>query len=255
MNILDIKKTIKDGNALEALERLNQILSFSPRHHEALYLKSLILDKIGRFDESFSVIRYLLKENFSDYEFEEYKDLKRKIREDKHELYQTKLTEEGRVYFINHENQMGVSFLGIVGCIIFFFMMQNMIESNFPLLWMISGFFLLVLLPFFFLLYLYFFSMVKIVTNKDFLSIHYRFKKKKVIWSEISGIGIYYCPIIKEEKLFLKLFTQNKKEPEINLDISEKNSPVKARKHLVRTIINYVNLPVSYISISDNNKL
>jgi hypothetical protein len=243
-HIKDAKKLLEQGDAQGALDIIENILSLSPKNPQALLLKSNILDSWGRFDDSLAILHQITKVT-SDEEITN--ELEMRMEEDRESLIYSKLTPEGRWYFPFSPIQILISLYGLIGCILFLVTSPSYLKEPHGHILVAILFFSLVFLPWVVLLMLNLNGVKKILVGINGIQVFYGLKKISFSWEQFSCAVIEYDKNLQTDYLKLILYSKETREPLINLDISKKHGVIRARRHLVRLILSYVDV-VSYVS-------
>lgn len=244
-HLKDAHQRLLTGDSAGAFEILEHLLAFAPRNPEALKLKAHILDAWGRFDESLVILQQLAGNALPN--SEDAEGLLYRLKEEKESMIYSQLTQEGRWYFPFVPGQMFVSMLGLLGSIFFFVSAPNYLGQPGGSLPLVINFILLILLPSLLLLTINFKGLKKILVGVRGVQMYYGFQKVEYGWNDMGHAVIEYDPNLTKNHLFLIVYSKSTREKLFSLDISEKSSVIKARRHFVRLLLSYFE-SVSYVA-------
>jgi hypothetical protein len=250
-HVKEANSLLDNGDASGALGILEDILSLAPRNSEALRLKARILDGWGRFDESLQALHALSQ--LSSLSEAELADIEARAMEEKEAIVYSELSAEGRWYFAFPTAQVWISLYGFVGCAAFLLLSPGLLSGgaeNLAELAAAFGFF--VVLPWLALLVVHVTGVKRILVGLSGIRVCHRFREVNYPWSSLSKAIVEYDHDIKMGYLRLHLYTAEKGTgPTLSLDISQKRSVVKARRHFVRNVLSYMDV-VCYLPRSQH---
>ena len=241
-HIHHIKEVLKSGDSRSAYDLLDNLLSLAPRNPEALRLKAKILDHWGRFDESLRVMHEMLKNKILNEDAT--LDLEKRHVEDKLALVYTDITPEGKVFYPFPGFQIWVSLLGVLGCVLFLFLKptEALSEEAFENMgkW-VALFGVLVIFPWMLLVLTHFRGIKRVIVGPHSLKIIRGLKEKEIPWRDVGCLVVEYHNNPQLDHLKLQIF-KSRENFEIweSLDISQKKSAIKARRHFLRALSAHV---------------
>ena len=182
------------------------------------------------------------------------RDLERCASEEKEALIFSELTSEGRWYYAFPKAQIWISLYGFFGCAAFlFFSSEWLLAGTENLESLATLFVVLVLVPWFALIFASVTGVKRVFIGLGGIRVCTRFREKNCGWSEIQVAVVEYDSDLRNDHLKLRLFSsESRKDPLFVFDISRRSSIVRARRHFVRNILNYVDL-VCYVSRGKEN--
>ena len=242
-HLKEARQLLIEGDAQGALEIIEDILSFSPKNPEALFLKSTILDCWGRFDDSLLLLHALSKCS-SDQKITG--ELQKRMEEDRESLVFSKLTTEGRVYFPFSPIQVFVSLFGLMGCMLFLISSPGYYKEPHGGALVSLSFLILVFIPWVILIFLSLKGVKRILVGLNGIKVFYGWNSKIFHWNQFSCAVIEYDKDLNEDYLKLILYSSATREPLLSFDISKRYSIVRARRHFVRLVLSYLDV-VSYV--------
>lgn len=246
-HVKDAQEILDKGDSAGAMVVLENLLGLAPRNPDALRLKALILDGWGRFDDSLNVFKTLSQlPSISDAGL---KDLENCSAEEKEAFVYSELTSEGRWYFAFPKSQVWISLYGFVGCGLFLLISPGWLSQGADgFAQLILGFFLFVLAPWLALMVVHCVGVKKILVGIQGIRLCKRFSEKQYTWQQLQLAMVEHDNDISKNTLSLSLYEKvDDKEPILTFNISKDNCVVRARRHFVRNILNYVDT-VCYIN-------
>lgn len=252
-HVKDAQKFIDDGDSVAAMEVLENLLGLAPRNPDALRLKAMILDGWGRFDQSLTVFKQISQlPHISD---EALRDLENCSSEEKEAFVYSELTPEGRWYFSFPKAQIWISLYGFVGCGLFLLVSPGWLSQGTEgFRSLVLGFVFFVLMPWLALMVVHVVGIKKVLVGLHGVKVCKRFSEKSFGWDKLTLAVIEYDNDIKKNNIVLNLFeSDNTQTPAFSLNISKEGSVVRARRHFVRNVLNYVDT-VCYVNRDLRNK-
>jgi hypothetical protein len=226
-------KKIEEGKSREAFQILINVLELAPRNSEALHLQSLIYDSWGQFDKSLELVHRMAQLPTLEGEPLEY--VKYLAQEEKEVLFFSRFSSQGRSYYSFLKGQSLFSILGLIGCLLFLWMLPDLMQEAKSLFIFFAG---AVCIPWM----SYFFSATqniqKITIGARGLWISKAFSQKEFAWQKITQATLKYSENIHEDYLTLHLEFENQKT--VTLDISRKHPVIRSRRHFLRSIHHYL---------------
>ena len=239
-HVRDAQNLLDSGDSAGALSVLENLLDLAPRNPDALRMKAGILDGWGRFDDSLIVMHALSQiPNLSD---ECVADLEQRAMEEKEAVVYSELSQDGRWYFAFPRAQIWISLFGFLGCAVFLLLSPNLLsEGTDRLADMVAAFALFVVVPWVALMVVHVFGIKRILVGMQGIRVCTRFKETNLPWDRVKAAVVEYDLNINSKHLKVLIYTkESPKTPLFIFDISRKHSVVKARRHLLRNILGYV---------------
>lgn len=240
----DAQKLLDAGDSNQALDIIENILSFSPNNPQALRMKASVLDSRGYFDDSLLLLQKAAKLAAGDEEIGQ--EFVKRVMQDRESLIYSQLTPLGRWYFPFSPLQIFSSLFVFVGCILFLILAPSFLSKPNGSLWLGGSFVCFVLLPWILSLVLSFRGIKRIFVGFDGISVFYGFKSLFHTWDEIGSVVIEYDPDLHSNYLHMILYSRATREPLLNFDISQKSSRIRARRHFVRLMLSHIE-SVNYV--------
>lgn len=237
-HIKDAQILLDQGDSVQALEVIDNLLSFSPNNPEALRLKANILDSWGHFDESFILLQKILKIAQTDEKI--VNNFQTRMEEERASLVFSQLTPLGRWYFPFSAIRLFASLSVFIGCIFFLISASQILSKPNGSLLLGISFVSLVLLPWLFSLFLSFRGIKRIFVGFDGISVFYGFKSAFYSWNDMGQMVIEYDPNLRNQYLRMIIYSKSTRQPLLNFDISQRSSVIKARRHFVRLVSSYL---------------
>lgn len=248
-HLYDAQQFLKKGESQAAMTVLENLLDLAPRNPEALRLKALILDSWGRFDESLATLHNLSQ--MSGLTQECASDIERRAFEEKEAVVYSELSSEGRWYFAFPAIQVWISLYGFLGCAFFLLLSPNLLsQGNERFSDLMAAFLFFVVMPWIGLMIVHFTGIKKILVGINGVKICSRLSEINIRWDQINAAVVEHDPDILKSKLSLILYSKESPSKILyKFDVSKKGGVVRARRHFVRSILNYVDT-VIYIPTS-----
>jgi hypothetical protein len=240
-HIRDAQKLLDAGDGPGTLAVVENLLELAPKNVEALRLKARVLDGWGQFEDSLNLLRRIaFIDNYSD---ESMADLEARVQEEREALVFSELAPEGRWYFAFPRSQIWISLYGFFGCASFLLLSTQWLNQGAARLQeLLVAFVVLVVVPWVALSVVHFSGVKKVLVGLDGIRICKRFNSQTYSWKQLSVAVIEYDRNLLSSHLKLILYSQeNMKQPLLELNISEKNCVVRARRHFVRCVLSYMN--------------
>ena len=274
-HVNEAKKRLAEGKSHEALEILLNLLDLAPQNQEALRIKAQILDAHGRFDESLVVLRDLSRQDgISD---EALRELEKRSYEEREVSIYSEITPEGRWYYAFPSIQVWISLYGFVGCALFLLLSPGLLGQggNGSMIGIVFSFLVFVALPWILLMVVHTVGIKKILVGISGIKVCTRFKETAIAWESVRAVVLEHNPDIRAGELFLVLYGAKETNaspqelgsviplpdssggglvPLLRMNVSEKKSVVRARRHFVRSILSYVD-SVSYVALEPSSHI
>ncbi len=231
-----IKEIVAQGQFEEAHEALADLLELGPHNMDALKLKAALFEHVGRFEDEDIVWRRIIEIDGEDEDAIQF--FQRSQLEDREHYYFTDpLPGGGRRFLAYPRALIGVSFAGLIGCVMFLLLTRSgsQILANSPS-GVLFAFLMLVVSPWFAIIYLYVRTIRSINITKTGLEVSTRFKTFLYPWTSISNIYLAHSPDPLRHELRLVVLANEPAIPSLNIDFGEGTSAVRARRHLLQGI-------------------
>lgn len=237
MHIREAQAKLDQGDGSAALAICENILGLAPKNPEALRIKAVVLDSLGRFDDSMTLVQKLSQvEGLPEAGF---RLIENRLLEEREASVYSELTTDGRWYFSFPAAQVWVSLFGFIGCGVFLLLSPYLMSSSDRFLELLAAFGVLVLMPWIALLVVHCTGVKKILVGMDGVKVCFRFKSVQVAWEDVGFAVVESHPDMRAEHLRLILYGRKERSPILDFDISASHPIVRARRHFVRSVISY----------------
>lgn len=231
-----IKEIVAKGQFEEAHLALTDLLELGPHNLDALKLKAALFEHVGRFEDEDLVWRRIIEIDQEDDDAIQF--FQRSQLEDREHYYFTDpLPGGGRRFLAYPRALIGVSFAGLIGCVMFLLLTRSgaQLLASSPGA-VLTAFLMLVVSPWFAIIYLYVRTIRSINITAAGLEVTTRFKSFHYPWSSIRNIYLAHSADPMTHELRLLVLPHAVEIPSLSIDFGEGTSAVRARRHLMHEI-------------------
>jgi tetratricopeptide (TPR) repeat protein len=236
-HVKQIRELIDRGEAKQAEDALEQLLSLGPKNTEALKLRAAIYERQGRFNDEAKVWEQVIKVDREDQDAVDWA-LRRQLEDREHFYFTDDIPGGGRKFLAYPRSLITLSAAGLVGCMVF------LVVSQFAGQWavlshpaVILGVFgLCVLAPWAAIVINWFRMMKHVVIQPRFIEIATRFKTIQLPWEQLDQVCLAHSFADRGTGLALVIVPRDATIPAIEINLDENKTSIRARSYLVREI-------------------
>jgi tetratricopeptide (TPR) repeat protein len=249
LHVKEIEQIVDSGDNPKAHDSLDQLLELGPKNTAALKLKAKLYEYEGRFQDQYEVWNRVVEIDREDPDAIHY-FLSKQMEDREHFYFTEDSPGGGRRFMAYPKNLIQISFIGLVGCIIF--LTTTRLTESYPILAVppvtLGIFSIFVLIPWMTIVFVFFRTIKFINVSPAGFELVTRTKKRLLKWDGIKDVYLARSHKGNHRELYLVMVPKLSEKPILKIDFNQRTTALRARSYLLKEISKRFG-PPNYITL------